>query len=104
MPGMAAVPDAPPLLPIVMPTQAAPAWHAPPGQHSALAAPQFVHMVTLPLMTAHPRPVEHERPLQHTSPLPPHDSHIPTVPAPASAPAVWHASPDPQPLAPLQQS
>jgi len=105
IPGVAGVgvPEAPPLLPVVMPTQAPPGWQAPPAQHSVPAAPQLVHMVTLPDMTAQPRPVEQVRPLQHGCPLPPQVSHIPTLPAPASAPAVWQASPAPQLLLPPPQ-
>jgi hypothetical protein len=101
---MATVPDAPPLPAVVMPTQAAPAWQPPPAQHSDPVAPQLVHIVVLPLITAQPRPVEHVRPLQQICPLPPQVVHIPTVPAPASAPAVSQASPEPHPFIPEQHA
>ena len=100
---MATAPDAPPLPAFVMPTQAFPGWQPPPAQHSDPAAPQVVHIVVLPLITAQPRPVAHVRPLQQICPLPPHAAHIPTVLRPASA-AVSHPSPAPHPLPPEQQA
>jgi len=99
-----AVPDAPPLLAAVMPMHAPPGWQAPPGQHSEPAAPQVVHMVTFPVMTAQPRPVEQDRPVQQGCPLPPQVSHIPEDPLPPPAPVVWQARPEPQLVPPLQQS
>ena len=87
IPGIAAVPDVPPLPAVVLPMQAPPGWQRPPAQHSEPAAPQFMH-IEVPPITAQPRPVEHVWPLQQGSPLPPHVVHIPTAPEPPPAPEV----------------
>jgi hypothetical protein len=99
---MAAVPELPPLLALVMPTQAAPGWQFPPAQHSDPEAPQFMHIVVLPPVTAQPRPVEHTWPVQQGSPLPPQAVHI--LPDAPPAPEVSHASPEPHAAFPEQQA